>query len=107
MRSERPIADIVSDIETVRVSLTATARRLRQNTDSAAVERELADLRCCAKALAALVDCIVLPREPTDEMCDAATRATATWLNSELRGVALRRFKLRLRFAAMAKAAPE
>lgn len=46
-------------------------------------------------------DCVVVPREATDEMCDAATRSTSAWLNSKLQGVELRRLKLRIRWRAM------
>jgi hypothetical protein len=47
-----------------------------------------------------------VPVEPTDEMCDAATRSTSAWLNSKLQGVALRRLKLQIRWRAMLAAAP-
>lgn len=44
---------------------------------------------------------VLVPREPTVSMCDAATRATSGFLNIKARGVELRRIKHAIRWRAM------
>lgn len=44
---------------------------------------------------------VIVPTEPTIEMCDAATRATSAFLHLEQRGVDLRRLKHAIRYRAM------
>lgn len=53
------------------------------------------------------VACVALRamREPTIEMCDAATRSTSAFLNLQEHGVALRRLKHSIRWRAMITAA--
>jgi hypothetical protein len=78
----------------------AARRRLYAQRD-----RCLTDVPCrlnpCQCMRIAVVAAIEEMREPTDEMCDAATRSTSAWMNSKLQGVELRRLKHRIRWKAM------
>jgi hypothetical protein len=49
---------------------------------------------------------VLVPVEPTIEMCDAATRSTSAFMALEQRGADLRRLKHNIRYRAMLAARP-
>ena len=48
---------------------------------------------------------LMMPREATDEMIDAALAATATWLDIKGSALTVNREKMRLRYRAMVRVA--
>jgi hypothetical protein len=67
---------------------------------------------CSIRAALVLALCLldragytIAPKEPTDSMCDAATRSTSAWIGDK-HGVDLRRLKHRIRYRAMLAHAP-
>lgn len=65
---------------------------------AAGAEWDRIDARICRAYARAAIAAL---REPTIEMCDAATRATSAFLALEQRGVDLRRLKHSIRWRAM------